>query len=73
MDADNAPVDAIGTAGNGTCNNTTVTACYDLDTDATAGNDHAKIGSTEFRYGRMKIANANGSELLPLPIDLTAQ
>jgi MSHA biogenesis protein MshQ len=73
MDGDNAPVDAIGTSGSGTCNNTTVPACYDLDTDAIAVNDHAKIGSTEFRYGHMKIANANGSELLPLPIDLTAQ
>lgn len=73
LDADGAPVDAVGTFGAGTCNNTTVASCYDLDTDATAGNDHAKVATAEFRYGRMKIANANGSELLPLPITLTAQ
>ncbi len=73
LDGDGAAVDAVGTSGAGTCNNTTVMACYDLDSDAVVGNDHAQVGITEFRYGRMKIANANGSELLPLPIALTAQ
>jgi MSHA biogenesis protein MshQ len=73
LDADGAPVDAAGTSGTGTCNNGSVTACYDMDADATAGNDHALVGSTAFRYGRMNIANAFGSEQLPLPIPLTAQ
>lgn len=51
---------------------------YDLGvTSATL--DHTSImdpqiqNVTAVRYGRMKIANANGSELLPLPIALTAQ
>lgn len=46
---------------------------FDLDADATAGNDHALIGTTEARFGRMKLANAHGSELLPLPVTVTAQ
>ena len=58
-----APVDSDGVS----------VGTYDLDTDATAGNDHALIGSTEVRYGRLKLSNANGSELLPLTIPVTAQ
>lgn len=50
-------------------------AAYDLDTvNVVAGaNNHAKVGRTEMRYGRMKLSNAHGSELLPLPISVTAQ
>lgn len=48
-------------------------SAYDLDADAVAGNDHSKVARTEVRYGRMKISNAHGSELLPLPITMTAQ
>lgn len=50
---------------------------YDLNVGGT--NDHTNIMDplvqdvTEVRYGRMKISNAHGSELLPLPISLTAQ
>jgi MSHA biogenesis protein MshQ len=73
LDADSAPVDAIGTAGTGTCNNTTVAACYDLDVDATVGNDHALLATTVFRYGRSKISNAHGSELLPLVQPMAAE
>jgi hypothetical protein len=73
LDADGAPVDAVGTAGTGTCNNTTVAACYDLDTNATAGNDHAKIDTTSFRYGRLNVSNVFGSEQLPLPVPVNAQ
>lgn len=58
-----APVDSDGAA----------MGVFDLDTDATPGNDHALIGTTEMRFGRMKLANAHGSELLPLPIAVTAQ
>lgn len=48
-------------------------SAYDLNADAVAGNDHSKVARTEVRYGRMKISNAHGSELLPLPITMTAQ
>ncbi|MBI3222449.1 MAG: G8 domain-containing protein [Nitrosomonadales bacterium] len=50
-------------------------AAYDLDTvNVVAGaNNHAKVGRTEARYGRLKLSNAHGSELLPLPISVTAQ
>ena len=73
LDADGAPVDAVGAAGAGTCNSAAVDACYDLDTDATAGNDHAKIDTTSFRYGRLNVSNAYGSERLPLPVPINAQ
>jgi hypothetical protein len=49
-------------------------APYDLDAAYVAGNDHALIGSsTDVRYGLMKLSNAYGSELLQLPIAVTAQ
>ena len=48
-------------------------ATYNLDTDVVAGNDHTMVARTEVRYGRIKLSNAYGSELLPLPIDVTAQ
>lgn len=50
-----------------------IMSAYDLDTDAVAGNDHSKVARTEVRYGRMKLSNAHGSELLPLPIVATVQ
>jgi hypothetical protein len=46
---------------------------YDLDTDSTLGNDHDLIDVTEVRFGRLKMQNAYGSELLALPIPLEAQ
>jgi MSHA biogenesis protein MshQ len=48
-------------------------ATLDLDASTVVGNDHARISRTDLRYGRMKIANAHGSELLQLPIPITAQ
>jgi MSHA biogenesis protein MshQ len=57
-----APVDSDGVA-----------MVYDQDMDATAGNDHTLIGSTEVRYGRVNMGNAFGSELLDLAMPLTAQ
>jgi MSHA biogenesis protein MshQ len=59
-----APVDSDG-----------VTSVYDLDTvNVVAGaNNHTSVGNSEALYGRIKISNAHGSELLPLPIDVTAQ
>ena len=51
-------------------------AAWDLDTDASVGNDHKAVGAvsgTELRSGRVRLQNANGSELLPLPIPLQIQ
>jgi MSHA biogenesis protein MshQ len=50
-------------------------AAYDLDTvNVVAGtNNHTKIGNTEIRYGRIALSNAHGSELLDLPVTMTAQ
>lgn len=73
LDSDGAAVDAQGLTGAGSCNNTAVTGCYDLDTDAVAGNDHAQLGTTAFRYGRSRIASAYGSELLPLTLPVYAE
>ncbi|MDP2827005.1 MAG: LamG-like jellyroll fold domain-containing protein [Sulfuricellaceae bacterium] len=53
-----------------------ILSAYDLDTvNVVAGtNNHAKVGSnTEVRFGRLKTANAYGSELLGLPTPLQAQ
>jgi len=69
LDADGAAVDAVGTG----CNNTSVAACYDLDADAAAGNDHALIGTTAFRYGRSRISSGYGSELLPLSLPVVIE
>ncbi len=47
---------------------------YDLDIDPpAAANDHAQIGETKIRFGRLKLSNAFGSEKLDLPIPLEAQ
>lgn len=64
LDVGIAPVDSDG-----------VTTVFDLDTNNDAVPDHAQVdsGSTEVRYGRIKISNAFGSELLSMPIALTAQ
>ncbi|HQS56903.1 MAG: hypothetical protein B7Y56_01965 [Gallionellales bacterium 35-53-114] len=71
-EADGARVEGAGAAA-GLCNNPLVADCYDLDSDATAGNDRALLTTTELRYGRMKVSNAYGSELLPLQLSATAQ
>ena len=47
---------------------------FDLDTDsAIPGNDHSFLGNTMLRYGRMRLSNAHGSELLQLPVPVTVQ
>ncbi len=59
-----APVDADGAA----------IGAFDLDTDgAIPGNEHALLGGTAMRYGRMQLSNAHGSELLQLPIPVLTQ
>ncbi len=64
LDVGIAPMDSDG-----------VTTIYDLDTvNVVAGaNNHTKVGRTEERYGRIKVSNAYGSELLPLSLSATAQ
>lgn len=59
-----APLDADGAA----------LGVFDLDTDtAIPGNDHALLGTTSMRYGRMRLSNAHGSELLQLPVPVQTQ
>jgi len=55
-----APVDADSVAVDPTL--------FDLNVDGTGGNDHLNVGSTAFRYGRLRLNNAFGSELLDLPL-----
>ncbi len=60
-----APQDSDGTALRPTD--------LDLDVDGTGGNDHMKIGGTRVRFGRLRLANAYGSELLDLPIPIRVE
>jgi MSHA biogenesis protein MshQ len=45
----------------------------DLDVNGNGLNKRASLGTTTLRYGRLKIANAYGSDVLPLPVDVRAQ
>ena len=45
----------------------------DLDTDVTPGNDHALIGASEIRFGRIALSNAFGSELLDMNVPMVVQ
>ncbi|MBI5918895.1 MAG: hypothetical protein HY849_05940 [Nitrosomonadales bacterium] len=70
QDADGAPVDGSASTA---CNNPALADCYNLDADATTGNDHALVGTTGFLYGRLRLSNGYGSERLPLPLTATLQ
>jgi hypothetical protein len=48
-------------------------AALDMDVDGSGGNDHLRIGRTEVRFGRARLDNAFGSELLDLPLRLRLQ
>jgi len=48
-------------------------ADYDLDVDNDGSNERKSVGTTTLRHGRLKIANAYGSDVLPLPVDVQAQ
>ncbi|MEW5893247.1 MAG: LamG domain-containing protein [Pseudomonadota bacterium] len=52
---------------------TLLTADLDADTDATPGNDRQQIAGGLLRFGRLRLANATGSERLALPIRATVQ
>lgn len=60
-----APQDGDGTAVR--------PADLDLDVDGAGGNDHVKLGQTRVRFGRLRLANAYGSELLDLPIPIRVE
>src|SRR3989441_6028181 len=49
-------------------------ADLNLDTSVPAdSNDRVLVGSSKIRFGRLAIRNANGSQLLPLPLPLETQ
>ena len=51
----------------------TVLTTLDFDVDGVGGNDHAKVGgTTELRFGVLKLDNAYGSELLPIRVPVRA-
>ncbi len=58
-----APVDSDGVA----------LSVFDMDVTAPAGNEHAQVGETQIRFGRLRLNNAHGSELLDLPIPISVQ
>lgn len=45
----------------------------DLDADNSGSGERASIATTAVRYGRMRISNAYGSELLPLPVPMKTE
>lgn len=58
-----APVDSDGVA----------LSVFDMDVTAPAGNEHAEVGQTQIRFGRLRLSNAHGSELLNLPVPIQVQ
>ncbi|MDP2694192.1 MAG: hypothetical protein Q8O58_04910 [Gallionella sp.] len=48
-------------------------SAYDLDADNSGTPERASLGTTEVRFGRLKLSNAHGSELLNLPVPIQAQ
>ena len=68
------PFDALGVGVNPADSDGAALATLDLAVNAGGSpNTHGKVGSTKARYGRMKLSNAHGSELLKLPIPMEAQ
>lgn len=58
-----APVDSDGVA----------IAGLDLDTDTSAGNDHAAVATVALRFGRLRLASAIGAADRPLALPLSVQ
>jgi len=48
-------------------------SAYDLDADNSGTDERASLGTAEVRFGRLKLSNAHGSELLNLPVPIQAQ
>ncbi len=68
------PFDALDVGVNPADGDGAALAVLDLAVNAGgAPNTHGLVASTKARYGRMKLSNAHGSELLPLAINVAAQ
>jgi MSHA biogenesis protein MshQ len=50
-----------------------LTGVLNLDADSNGINDSYNVGTTETRFGRLRVANVFGSTLLDLPLALTTQ
>ena len=48
-------------------------AAYDLDTDATPGNDRASVATVALAFGRLQIASAIGAADRPLALPVAVQ
>ncbi|MDH5205191.1 MAG: hypothetical protein OEW36_05975 [Hylemonella sp.] len=46
---------------------------FNQDADINGSLDHALLGTTNFRYGRLRLDNAYGSERLALPVKISLQ
>lgn len=66
---------AIGIAPTDLDGVTMQTSDFNIDVDAAGGNDHAQIGggNTHWRFGRLRLQNASGSQLISMPIPMQAQ
>jgi MSHA biogenesis protein MshQ len=60
-----APQDADGIA--------LLAGAYNLDANNDTVSERAKLASSKIRFGRLRMNNAYGSELLPLPVPLMTQ
>lgn len=68
------PFDALDVGVNPVDGDGAALAALDLAVNAGgAPNTHGLVASTKARYGRMKLSNAHGSELLTLAINVAAQ
>jgi len=64
----------IGTLSADTDGITLRAADFDLDTDVPVnGNDRVRVGSSSIRFGRLRLNNANGSQLVPLSMLMETQ
>lgn len=74
-DAPDGPFNAlaIGVAPQDSDGVTVRAADLDLDVDGNAAADHVRVATTQVRYGRLRLGNAFGSELLDLPLPLAAE
>ena len=52
---------------------TLAASAYNVDVDGVGGNDHALVGTTEARFGRLRAFNAVGTQLSDLPVPLETQ
>ncbi len=52
---------------------TLLSGALDLDADLISGNERRALANGALRYGRVRLANAYGSELLALPVPVSVQ